>query len=105
MQEEKRKNMEMVNLGFDLLLVGVAMWMIMVVRDSGLGGVMGSTLNLITVGAIVLGAAHLIETILFNVVKFQDLAAGEFIHRVIVLTGFVFLILGIQGLGKLRRPN
>ncbi len=97
--------MELVNFGFDLILIGVAFWMIFVVRESGLGGVMGNTLTFITVGAAVLGLAHLVETITFEVFKLQDIALGEFIHRAIVLTGFVFLILGFQGLGKLRRTN
>jgi hypothetical protein len=97
--------METINLGFDFVLIGVAFWMIMVVRQSGLGGVMGNTLSFITIGAVVLGMAHLIETLTFQVFKLQDVAFGEFLHRIIVLTGFVFLILGIQGLGKLRRSN
>ena len=97
--------MEIVNVAFDFVLIGVAIWMIVVVRGSGLGGVMGNTLTNITIGAIVLGVAHLTETLTFEVINLQDIALGEFIHRVIVLTGFVFLILGIQGLSKLRRPN
>jgi hypothetical protein len=97
--------MEFANIAFDFVLIGVAVWMIVVVRGSGLGGVMGSTLTNITIGAVVLGIAHLTETITFEVLKLQDVPLGEFIHRTIVLTGFVFLILGIQGLSKLRRPN
>jgi hypothetical protein len=97
--------MGIVNIGFDVVLIGVAIWMIMVVKNSGLGGVMGNTLNLITIGAIILGVAHLLETVTFELIKFDDVAVYETIHRIIVLTGFVFLILGIQGLGKLRRPT
>jgi hypothetical protein len=97
--------MEIVNIAFDVVLIGVAIWMVTVVRGSGLGGVMGNTLNLITIGAIILGIAHLLETLTFRFIKFDDVAVGEFLHRVIVLTGFVFLILGMQGLSKLRRPN
>lgn len=97
--------MEIVNIAFDFVLIGVAIWMIVVVRGSGLGGVMGTTLTNITIGAIVLGVAHLIETLTFEVFNLQDIALGEFLHRAIVLTGFVFLILGIQGLSKLRRPS
>jgi ABC-type transport system involved in cytochrome c biogenesis permease subunit len=69
------------------------------------GGVVGSTLTFITTGAIILGVAHLIETLLFNVLGLKDVALGEFIHRVIVISGFLFLTFGIQGLGVLRRQT
>jgi hypothetical protein len=97
--------MGIVNIGFDIVLIGVAIWMIMIVRNSGLGGVMGATLTNITIGGIVLGIAHLLETLTFAMIKLEDVAVYETIHRVIVLVGFVFLILGMQGLSKLRRPN
>ncbi len=97
--------MQIVNIVFDFVLCFTALWMIQVVRKSGLGGVMGNTLGYITIGAVVLGVAHMLETITFEVIKLQDIPLGEFLHRCIVLAGFVFLIIGMQGLSKLRRPN
>ncbi len=87
---------------FDFVLVAMAIWMIVVLRKSGLAGVVGGTLTLITVGAVILGCAHLIETITFEVIGLQDVALGEFLHRIVVFLGFIFLIMGFRGLGKLR---
>lgn len=90
------------NYMFDFVLVAMAIWMIVVLRKSGLAGVVGGTLTLITVGAVILGCAHLIETITFEVIGLQDVALGEFLHRIVVFLGFIFLIMGFRGLGKLR---
>jgi hypothetical protein len=95
--------MEMVNVTFDFVLLAVAVWMVLVVGRSGLGGVIGNTLNFITIGAIVLGLAHLSETITFEVLHLENVALGEFLHRIIVLAGFVCLVVGFQGLTRLRR--
>jgi hypothetical protein len=97
--------MELINISLDVVLVAVSIWMVLVVRNSGLGGVVGSTLTFITTGAIILGGAHLLETLLYNVLGLKDVALGEFLHRIIVLGGFLFLTFGIQGLGVLRRPT
>ena len=95
--------MEVVNITFDFVLLAVAVWMVMVVTRSGLGGVIGNALNFITVGAIVLGLAHLAETLTFEVLHLENVALGEFLHRVIVLAGFLCLVVGFQGLTRLRR--
>lgn len=97
--------MEFINIGLDIVLVAVSVWMITVVRNSGLGGVVGNTLTFITTGAIILGGAHLLETLLFNVLGLKDVTFGELLHRIIVLGGFFFLTFGIQGLGVLRRQT
>ncbi len=89
---------------FDFVLVAMSIWMIVTLRQSGLAGVVGGSLSLITVGAVILGCAHLIETITFEMVGLQEIALGEFLHRLVVFLGFIFLILGFRGLGKMRRP-
>ena len=94
--------METVNLAFDFILLFAAIWMIVIVKKSGLAGVVGSTLSLITIGALILGIAHMAETITFEVFKLEDVALGEFIHRLVVFAGFFFLIIGFRGLSRTR---
>ena len=94
--------MEIANIVMDFVLLLCAVWMILTVRASGLGGVMGSALNTISFGAVILGIAHIAETITFEVIKLDDVPLGELIHRVIVLAGFVLLVMGFKSLGNLR---
>ena len=95
--------MEKINFLFDVVLILCSLWMVMVVRGSGLGGAVGNGLQLITFGAIVLGMAHLSETLTFEVFHLQNMALGEFLHRIIIVAGFVLLTLGFQQFVKLRR--
>ncbi|HKJ53958.1 MAG TPA: hypothetical protein VKB27_20870 [Gammaproteobacteria bacterium] len=86
----------------DFLLLAIAFWMVVVAR--GLGGVVGKSMGLVTVGAVVLGLAHLSETVLF---EYAHVAAdaGEVIHRVIILLGFVFLTLGLGAATKVLKKK
>ena len=95
--------MDKLNLLFDMVLIVASIWMVRVARSSGLGGAVGNGLQLITFGAIVLGMAHLSETLTFEVFHLKDLALGEFLHRIIILAGFVLLTLGFQQFARLRR--
>lgn len=95
--------MELVNFILDLVLVSVALWMIMVIRSSTLGSVFGKTLSWISAGAIILGTAHLLETLTFQVFHLEDVVLGEMLHRLIVLAGFGSLATGFLGLRQLRR--
>lgn len=94
--------MEIANIILDFVLFFCAIWMVITVRSSKIGGVMGGALNTISIGAIILGIAHIAETITFEVVKLENIALGELIHRGIVLVGFILLVAGFKGLGKLR---
>lgn len=95
--------MEIFNIILDFVLLFAAIWMVFIARSSGLGGLVGSALTLISIGAIVLGLAHIVETITFEVIELEDVALGELIHRGIVLLGFIFLILGFNSLGSIRK--
>ena len=95
---------EKVNLILDFILIFTALWMIFTVRGVGLGGVVGNTLTMITVGAVVLGVAHLLETVTFEVLK-MDAGLVEFIHRAVILVGFVLLTIGFAGLAKLKASH
>jgi apolipoprotein N-acyltransferase len=88
------------NVVMDVVLVLVSVWMIFTVR--GVGGLVGRTLTMIVVGAIILGIAHLLATIGTSVLGI-DSTLNNFIHRIIVLLGFVFLIIGFRQIGELKR--
>jgi hypothetical protein len=91
--------MSNVNFVLDFVLVAAAIWMVLAVR--GLGGVVGKTLNLITIGAIVLGLAHLLATLQHRMFPIEA-SLESFIHRMIVLVGFVLLVFGFQQVRQLR---
>ena len=92
--------MEIVNLALDLCLVGASFWMITIVR--GFGGIVGRTLNIITIGAVVLGIAHITETIIAYLIPSRPVEIGEFIHRLLVFTGFVMLVMGFRQIRELK---
>jgi hypothetical protein len=83
----------------DVLLVGASIWMLLSVR--GVGGIVGQTLNLIIIGAVILGLAHVIADValLFKI----DPTLNNFIHRLIVLVGFVLVALGFRQAQQLTR--
>jgi hypothetical protein len=58
-----------------------------------IGGELSVGLRILLVGVIILGLAHLIETALFVLLN-ESLQLNEVIHRLLVATGFVFVILG-----------
>lgn len=93
--------MEQANVALDFVLIFVALWMIFAARSSGLGGVIGTTLTFITIGALFLGIAHLAETVTVEYFGW-DILLVEFVHRLLILVGFVLLAAGFQGLGKMR---
>lgn len=85
--------MENINLIFDLLLLAMATWMTSIV--TGYGGFIGRAFNLIGWGVIVLGMAHLAETVMFRAFG-VDTEMVEFLHRLIILIGFVLIIKGFR---------
>jgi hypothetical protein len=88
-----------VNFLLDFVLVGASIWMVLAVR--GLGGIVGKTLGLITIGAIVTGLAHLVATLQHRLFPIEP-TLESFIHRTIVLVGFVLLVMGFQQVRQLR---
>jgi len=75
--------------------------MVIVVR--GIGGIVGRSLNLIVAGAIVLGVAHLVATFAGpEQLKIFDGATNQFVHRLIVLAGFVLLVFGFRQIRAIK---
>jgi hypothetical protein len=87
------------NLVLDIILVGASIWMVATV--SGLGGIVGRTLSLITIGAVVLGLAHLLATLMHRFMPMESSLEG-FIHRLVVLAGFVLLVIGFGRIRELK---
>lgn len=96
------ENLDKVNMVFDFILIVTSVWMISAVK--GFGGMLGSAFNLITWGGIILGLAHLVETITFEVLHWE-VDNVEFVHRIIVLAGFVLITVGFQKLSQINKPS
>ena len=90
-----------INTVFDVILILAAIWMVIVVR--GLGGIIGRGLNWITIGALVLGIAHLLDTIMRALPLGWDGTTYSFVHRIVVLAGFVVLIVGFQQIQAIKK--
>ena len=88
------------NIILDIVLVLASIWMIVAIRD--VGGVFGRTLSLIVVGAIILGIAHILATIGASLLGIPG-PQNNFIHRLLVLAGFVFLVFGFRQLSELKK--
>jgi len=91
--------LENVNLGLDIILIGASIWMVLAIRR--LGGEIGKSLGIITAGGVVLGLAHIIETLTFAILHWEN-PVIEFSHRLIVLTGFSLLVLGFQRISRFK---
>jgi hypothetical protein len=89
------------NFVLDFVLIVASLWMLFTVR--GLGGVVGQSFNLIIAGVVVLGVAHLVATLLPQVMGWDSSfgALNQFIHRLIVLLGFALTAFGFQQVRKL----
>lgn len=92
-------NFELFNTSMDVLLLLVSFWMAFTARKMNMGGAVGKTISLVVYGAVVLGLAHLAETILSGVFNVPN-DLNELIHRIIVLTGFILLTVGLRSLGQ-----
>lgn len=89
---------------FDFVLIASAVWMALAAAKLRLGGALNISVNRIVSGAIILGLAHMIETLCLQYGMDEDI--NELLHRVIILTGFVALTLGIKSLvTAFGRPN
>jgi hypothetical protein len=89
------------NLILDFVLVAASVWMVITVR--GIGGIVGRSLNLVVAGAIVLGIAHLIATFAGpGQLAIFDGTTNNFIHRLIVLAGFILLVFGFRQIRMIK---
>ena len=83
--------LQIVSLILDMLLVVAAV--VAYLARPQIGGTLAKGLRILLIGVMILGLAHFIETILFALLQVgQD--ANEVIHRLLVGTGFIFVIWG-----------
>ena len=75
----------------DILLVAAAIAAYL--ARPRIGGQLARGLQTLMTGILVLGFAHLVETLFFAVVSI-DIDLNEVIHRLLVAIGFGFVILG-----------
>jgi hypothetical protein len=78
-----------------LVVAGVAAF----IYRPRIGGELAKGLRLLTIGIMVLGFAHLAETILFAVF-YVARPLNEVIHRLFVGAGFVFVVMGFARMRK-----
>lgn len=64
-----------------------------------IGGKLAEGMRSLTAGLLVLGFAHLIET-LFFVFLIADRPVNEIFHRLLVALGFIFVIVGFVRMRK-----
>lgn len=96
-------DLKIANYALDVILILASVWMLLSVR--GIGGIMGRTLNLIIVGAVILGVAHVLTDVMGQTILAgtANSALNNFIHRLIVLVGFILLALGFRQAQQLTR--
>jgi hypothetical protein len=64
-----------------------------------IGGQLAKGMRSLTTGLLVLGFAHLIETLLFVIFSVNQ-PLNELIHRLLVALGFTFVIIGFVRMRK-----
>ena len=89
--------MQTVSFVLDILLV-IATITIYLTRPR-IGGELAKGLQILTLGLMAVGLAHLAETVIFLVFKI-DLSIAEAVHRVMVVIGFIFVIVGFNRMRK-----
>jgi len=85
--------LSMVNFALDITLIIMSFWMLTLVM--GYGGAIGRAFNMVGIGAVILGFAHLTETIILKVFGFGH-GTVEFSHRFLVFIGFSLMIIGFR---------
>lgn len=89
-----------INILLDFVLVAATIWMVVAVR--GVGGIFGRTLNLIVIGAIILGIGHLLSDFTLKILNWNG-DFNNFVHRLVVLIGFVVLVIGFRQLSEIKK--
>ena len=83
--------MELVSFILDFFLVIAAV--VAYLARPRIGGQLAKGLQTLLVGVVVLGLAHLVETVLFAMFN-VDRQINEILHRLLISAGFVFVIWG-----------
>lgn len=89
--------MEIIAIVLDVLLVIAAIAAYL--ARPRIGGQLSKGLQTLMTGILVLGLAHLVETLFFTLF-FVDRPLNEVIHRLLVAVGFIFVIVGFVRMRK-----
>ena len=90
-------SMETISIILDILLVIAAV--VAYMTRPRIGGQLVKGLQTVMVGIMVLGFAHLVETLLFVLFRVGT-SINEIIHRLLVAAGFIFVIVGFNRMRK-----
>lgn len=85
------KFLDIISLSLDVLLVVAAV--VSYLARPRIGGQLAKGLRVLMAGVLVLGFAHLAETILFALTNL-DLELNEVVHRLLIGAGFILVVLG-----------
>ncbi|MBX4197836.1 hypothetical protein KW782_00695 [Candidatus Parcubacteria bacterium] len=86
--------LEYIHVLLDIVLLVALIWMVSVALK-GVGGIIGSAINLMTIGVLILGLDHISRRLPIEYFQW-DGANGELIHRIIALIGFFLLGFGFR---------
>jgi hypothetical protein len=89
--------METISLVLDIILVIAAVAAYL--ARPRIGGELVRGMQLLTIGILILGLAHLIETMLFVLFNIGT-EFNEIVHRLLVAGGFIFVIAGFNRMRK-----
>lgn len=90
-REPPMNTLHYISLFLDGLLVAAAL--VTYLARPRIGGQLAKGLRIILIGVMILGLAHLVETVLLET-GVVSLDVNEVIHRALVVTGYVFVIAG-----------
>lgn len=95
---------DLMNVLFDLVLIAIGFWLAWNAAATRLKGTLGSAMRLISFGALILGVAHLTETVMdqhFHVA----VEMNELVHRVFILVGFLSIAIGVGRINAVIQRN
>jgi len=86
----------------DVCLVLLSLW-ISRVAIRGIGGLIGSAINYMALGIVILGFAHMLATLVHIYFHDFDAIYGGLFHRGVVLIGFLFLGFGFKKIDNVSK--
>ncbi|MFP8833014.1 hypothetical protein ACLIJR_01955 [Hydrogenophaga sp. XSHU_21] len=95
---------DLANFLLDLVLIAIGGWLAVSASALKLRGRLGTAMMNVTLGAVILGVAHLAETVLdqqFHV----GVAHNELVHRLLIVVGFVLIAHGLSRLTRAIRAG
>lgn len=95
---------DLMNVLFDLVLIAIGFWLAWNAAATRLKGTLGGAMRLISFGALILGVAHLTETVMdqhFHVA----VEMNELVHRVFILVGFLSIGIGVGRINAVIQRN